>query len=424
MREPGLQFFLFTLFAYQYLLLASVIKDIRLGPANLQVTLATILFVVCAIIRRERVIQLLGWQVVTVLGLGLVFIPFKMVAGYLRPQGLQAMRLFFILPLLWAVYAAYVDDEEIRRKVASIIIWNCAFIALFGLVHFFFFPTVVLAVQTEAYKAGNISLIPGHSQEPAFFGNPSGYGAILVTALLAIYMTKRRSPLYTMLFLFITLATYVSISRTAVLFATILLVLYFVSGVSLRRRKGLVPIVALVVAGMYVVSRIPFFWLALQAVAARWGVLHVSDASFIAIADQVGGGRLVKYTVGLQIAFRDFSHMLLGIRDGEELVVGDHNFSDNSFIFLALGFGVPLTILWIVTVLRRAVPPRVPRDVIHAFLLVFIYGSLITTPALGWDMWLVYVLALLFISDHCRPRARVQPPRPVPQPATGPAGAG
>lgn len=402
--ERGRSFFLFTVIAYQYLLLASAVKDVRLGPASLQVTLATVLFVVCAILRRERVIALLGWQAVTILGLGVVFIPFKMLSGYLQPAGLQAMRLFFILPLLWAVYAAYMDDEATRRAVASIIIWNCVFIALFGLVHFFFFPSVVLAVQTDAYKAGNISLIPGHSQEPAFFGNPSGYGAILVTGLLALYMTRRRSLLDMGVFLLITLAICVSISRTAVLFAVIVTVLYLLDGASLRRPRTLVPIAVLVAGCAYAVSRIPFFWFAVQAVVARWGLAHTSDATLGAIADQVGGGRLIKYTVGVQIAFRDFSHILMGIRDGEELVIGDHNFSDNSFIFLALGFGVPLTVMWIIGVLGRALPLRIPRNVAHALLLIFIYGSLVTTPALGWDMWLVYVIALLFITDHCRPR--------------------
>ena len=402
-RPRGRSFFLFSLFAYQYLLLASVIKDIRLGPVNLQVTMATALFVVCAILRRERVIALLGWPVITILGLGFVFIPFKMLTGYLQVAGLQGMRLFFILPLLWAVYASYVDDDETRRTVASILIWNCVFIALFGLIHFFLFPSVVLAVQTDAYKAGNISLIPGHSQEPAFFGNPSGYGAILVTGLLAIHMTRRRSLLYMGVFLLITLATFVSISRTAVLFALIVLALYLLDGVTLRRPRTLLPIAVLTAASLYAISRIPFFWFAVQAVTARWGLLHTSDTTFGAIADQVGGGRLVKYGVGLQIAFRDYAHMLFGIRTGEELVIGDHNFSDNSFIFLALGFGVPLTVMWMVAVLGRTVPLRIPRNAVHGLLLVFIYGSLVTTPALGWDMWLVYVLALLFITDHCRP---------------------
>src|SRR4029077_4642194 len=95
--------------------------DIRVGPANLQVTLVTLMLVGCALIRREQVVEVLGWQVLAVLGLGLVFIPFKMLAGLLHLQGVQGMRLFFILPLIWGLYAAYVGDEATRSKVATII---------------------------------------------------------------------------------------------------------------------------------------------------------------------------------------------------------------------------------------------------------------------------------------------------------------
>jgi hypothetical protein len=393
--------FLFTLTIYQYSLMTGAFADIRLGSANLQVTLVTLMLIGCAIIQRERVVQQLGWQVLLVLGLGVVFIPFKMLAGLLNVEGIQGMRLFFTLPLVWALYAAYVNDEVTRSKVATIIIWNCVFIAVFGLVHFFFFPTVVFSsTVTEAYRAGNISLIPGHSQEAAFFGNPSGYGAILVTGLFAIYLTRRRTLPYALAFLLITLATYISISRSAALFATLVFALYFGSGVSFRRPLSLMRILVIVGAVIYVVSRFPFFGLAAQAAASRWGVLGGGgDGSMSSFGDKLGSGRLDAYRVGLQIVFSDLGHIFLGAANTEEPVIGDINFSDNSFIFLALGFGVPLTVLWIATVLRRTLPLRFPSGLRPALILAFIYATLITTPALGWDMWLVYAVGLLFVSD-------------------------
>jgi hypothetical protein len=413
--------FLFTLAVYQYSLMTGAFADIRLGSANLQITVVTLMLVACAIIRRERVVEALGWQVLLVLGLGFVFIPFKMVGGLLHPEGIQGMRLFFILPLVWALYAAYVTDDATRDKVATIIIWNCVFIAIFGLVHFFFFPTVLLtSAASDVYRAGNIYLIPGHSQEAAFFGNPSSYGAILVTGLFAIYLTRRRTLTYGVAFLIITLATYISISRSAALFATLLLALYFGSGVSLLRPQSLLRMLAIVVAGTYVVSRFPFFWLAAQAAAGRWGVLGGGGGSISSFADRMGAGRLEGYKVGLQIVFKDFGHIFLGAADTEEAVIGDVNFSDNSFIFLALGFGVPLTVLWIATVLRRTVPLRLPIGLRHTLVLAFIYATLITTPGIFWDMWLVYAVGLLFISDDftLAPATFSDPIRvPVPSPA-------
>jgi hypothetical protein len=35
----------------------------------------------------------------------------------------------------------------------------------------------------------------------------------------------------------------------------------------------------------------------------------------------------------------------------------------------------------------------------HALTLVFVYATLITTPGIGWDMWLLYAVGLEFISD-------------------------
>lgn len=422
--ERGRSFFLFTVIAYQYLLLASAVKDVRLGPASLQVTLATVLFVVCAILRRERVIALLGWQAVTILGLGVVFIPFKMLSGYLQPAGLQAMRLFFILPLLWAVYAAYMDDEATRRAVASIIIWNCVFIAVFGLVHFFVFPTVFLSsTVTEAYRAGNISLIPGHSQEAAFFGNPSGYGAILVTGLFAIYITRRNSLLYVAAFILIVAAVFLSISRSSIFFATLLLVLYLVGQLSVSRPSTFTPIAVVAVLVTLLVKRVPFLGLAAQAAAARMGIpVFGGSATASAVVGQLGTGRLPGYKVGLEIMFRDFSHIFFGSADNEELIIGDVNFSDNSFIFLALGFGIPLAFLWVVTVLKRAIPIRYPGSLAQALLLVFIYVTLLSTPSIGWDMWLVYAIGLLFISPVAGPDTEGHRfPAATPEPSVSPA---
>ena len=397
-RESA-QPFLFTLTVYQYALMTGAFVDVRLGPANLQVTIVTLMLVACAIMRRERVAEMLGWQVILVLAVGVVFIPFKMLTGLLQPEGLQGMRLFFTLPLVWSVYAAYVTDEATRSKVATIIIWNCVFVAAFGLVHFFFFPSVFLtAAQNDAYMAGNISLIPGHSQEAAFFGNPSGYGAILVCGLFAIFLTRRRSLTYGLAFLLITLATYISISRAASLFATVLAILYLGAGVSLRRPKTYLPILGAVLAAVYVVARFPFFLLAAQAAASRWGV-GGGGGSASSFADRLGAGRLDGYKVGLQIGFGDFTHIFVGASDTEDFAIGDVNFSDNSFIFMLLGFGLPLTLLWIATVLPRTVPLKMPRRLGSLLVIGFIYVTLITTPGLFWDMWLIYAVGLLFIGD-------------------------
>lgn len=411
--EKGRGLFLATLAGYQYALMSAAFVDIRFGSANLQVTTMTLLLIACVSVARERVVDLLGWQAVIVLALGVVFIPFKILAGLLHPQGIQAMRIFFILPLVWSFYAAYVSDEEMRQKVATILIANCAFIAVFGIVHFVFFPTVFFSsTVTEAYRAGNISLIPGHSQEAAFVGNPSAYGALLVTGMFAIYLMRRTSLTYVVAFMLMLFASYLSVSRSTAFFATLVAVLYLVGQASPKRPLSFAPIILIVAAVAYLLSRIPILLLAMTAAMARLGLFSFGrGGTASSVLGQLGEGRLLAYKVGLQIAFSDLSHVLLGSRDTEDIVIGDVNFSDNSFIFLALGFGVPLAALWIATILRRTVPIRWPCSLAQGLTVFFIYVTLITTPSLSWDIWILYAIGLLFISTAPVPVS------PLPSPA-------
>jgi hypothetical protein len=411
-QREGAFIFLFALATYQYAVMTAAFANIRLGPANLQVTLVTMMLCWCALLRRERVIELLGWQAMAVLAMGVVLIPLKALAGLLHLQGVQSLRLFFILPLIWSLYAAYIEDEDARRAVATIIIWNCVFIAAFGLIHFFFFPSVYLGYAgiTDTPLALNISLIPGHSQEAAWFGNPSGYGAILVCGLFALYITGRRTLSYVVAFLVIALGAYVSLSRAAALFTTILFALYLGGWVSLKRPQGLVAIVGIIAVAAYVLLRVPFFLLAIRFAATRAGLMHQSGVgSFSSFADQSAAGRWPGYKVGFRVAFGDFSHIFLGSADNEDIIIGDVNFSDNSFIFLALGFGAPLAVLWLVTVLRRVAPIRMSIRLPQALVLFFIYATLFTTPSISWDMWLLYVIGLLFIADERRASAVTNP---------------
>jgi hypothetical protein len=391
--------------------MTAAFANIRIGPANLQVVVVTGMLLTCAVLRREQVVISLGWQVMAILGMGIVFIPFKMLAGLLHPAGLQSMRLFFILPLVWALYASYVADDRTRSRVATIIIWNCVFVALFGLVHFFIFPSVYLGYATTEMPAGlKIAIIPGHFQEAAFFGNPSAYGAILVAGMFAIYLTHRKSLPYVLAFFVMALGALVSVSRAALAFTGLLVVVYLASGISLTRLRGWLPVIALGAGIWYVFMTVPFFGFAVQAAAHRLGLYNVGTGEVLgSFGESVTGGRFPGYQVGLRVLFKDFSHIFIGSGDTEDIVIGDINFSDNSFIFLGLTFGVPLAALWITTVLRRTVPLTLRGGIPHLLLLFFIYATLFTTPSIGWDMWLVYAIGLLFVMPEVPVRVRAAP---------------
>lgn len=389
--------FLLLLFVYQYVILGSCFYNLRFGSANLQITLITLLFISCAFLQWKKIIKNLGGKVVLVLALGIIFIPLKMLLGQLGISGLQSMRLFYILPLFWSLYRVYANEDNIKDKVVTIIIWNCFFIAIFGIVHFFFFPDALLGYPAID-EGKSIWSIPGHRQEAAFFGNPSAYGCILLTGLLGIYLSKKESLLYNIIFIVIFLGILLSVSRWAILLSIVLLVVFLKDNFRLRMLT-LIQLFFVSMLTIFILSKFPFFLLTFQYAYAKWGFSTlISGGSIATWATPLASGRFPGYEVALQILFSDISHFLLGGLLTDTFISDDIVFSDNSFIFLAIKYGVPIAILWILTVLFKMVPLRLKGGK-KLFLLVFFYGTIFSTPALFWDLWVLYFLGILNFAD-------------------------
>ena len=389
--------FLFALFIYQYAILSAVFYNLRLGPANLQITSITLLFIFCALLQWKKIIESFNWKIIVVLSLGLMFMPLKILVGKLDISGLQGMRLFYILPLFWLLYRVYAKTEDMKKKVINIIIWNCLFIAIFGIIHFFFFPKVFLSTTlTEEYKAGNIALILGHSQEAAFFGNPSAYGCILLTGLLGIYLTKKKSLLYSIIFVIILLGVFLSVSRWATLFSVIILIMFLKDKFKLRMRS-LLQLFFILTLTIFILSKLPFFSLTLRYAFEKWSFSAILSGESIK-AQRIYAGRFPGYGVALQILFSDLSHFLFGGAQMEDFIIGNIKFSDNSFIFLAIGYGVTLAILWILIVLFKMIPLRL-KGKAQVLIFVFFYGTIFSTPALFWDIWLLYILGIMNVAS-------------------------
>lgn len=387
--------FLLLLFIYQYIILSANFYNLRLGSVNFQITIITLLFVFSAYFQGQKIIESLGWRVILVLALGLIFIPLKILLGQLSISGIQGMRLFYMLPLFWSLYHVYAEEDNVKDIVVTIIIWNCSFIAVFGIIHFFFFPDIFLSsAYSEAVKAGNIWSIPGHSQEAAFFGNPSAYGSILLTGLMGIYLSKKKSLLYSVIFVVILFGIFLSVSRWAVLLSIVVLIMFLKDNLKLRMRS-LIQLFFVSMLIIFILSKLPYFFATLQYAYDKWRFSTlISGGSIGSFITPLTSGRFPGYETALQILFGDLSHFFFGGSQGEEFQIGNINFSDNSFIFVAIGYGVPLAILWILVVLFKMVPFRL-NGINQIFLLIFFYGTIFSTPALFWDLWLLYILGIL-----------------------------
>ena len=375
--------------------MSSIIYDIRIGSANLQIALITLLFLGCLFLQLQKVINILGEKVILILALAAFFIIIKKLVGQLG--SMQSMRLIYILPLFWVIYRVYTNDYNIKDKVVSIIIWNCFLVAIFGIVHFFFFPSVLFNHPANESFTG-IWNISGHIQEAAFFGNSSTYGCVLLTGLFGIYLSKKKGLLYSIIFVVILLGVLLSVSRWAILFSVILFIMFLKDNFKLRRNR-LIQLLFVLMMIIFILYKFPYFTLTAQYAYGKWGFSRImSGESVTSWATGLASGRFPGYELAMQILFSDISHFMLGGLLEDSFISGDIAFSDNSFIFIAIKFGIPLAILWIIVILFKVVPLRF-KNKKHLFILLFFYGTIFHTPALYWDLWVLYILGILNFVD-------------------------
>jgi hypothetical protein len=370
--------FFVLLFIYQYMIMSAQFYNIRIGDSNLQITITSLLFIICVCLNDQVVIRRLGWQVILILYFGLMFITLKIITGKLELSGIQGMRLFYMLPLFWSLYNSYANDDKSKDTVRKVIVWNSVFIAIYGSVHSYFFS-------------------PG-SPEAAFFGNPSQYGCILVTGLFGIYLSEKRSILDIVIFFMIFLATFLSGSRWASLFSIIVLIMFFKDYLQLKGGNSKDKYFTLIIAlcALYaMIVQFPVFLNGFLRAYSKWGIPSLMSGG----VEHLTVGRFPGYEIALRSLFSNLSYFLLGGTQWEDFARNGIIFSDNSFIFLAIGYGIPLAILWILFVLFKMVPILRIKTVSQIMILVFFYGTIFSTPGLFWDPWILYILGILHYAN-------------------------
>ena len=275
---------------------------------------------------------------------------------------------------------------------------------------FFFFPyTFITDPITGELLPGKILSFAGHSREAAFLDNPSAYASLLLTGLLGIYLTKRQGIVYSIGFGVIFIGLVLSVSRWMVLLSIVVLIM-FLKDKLMAKVRYLINGLFVLILGIVAFRRLPFIYTAFKYAYDRWNLSEVIFGGSIgAWVMRVFGNRIDKNKLGLEILFNDVKHLLLGGLTTDTFIRGDISFSDNSFIFVMLSCGVFLGILWIIFVLFKIVPLLKFRGKNRVFLLIIFYGTILTTPALYWDFWVLYMLGILhFIfakdSQHLKKR--------------------
>jgi hypothetical protein len=176
-------------------------------------------------------------------------------------------------------------------------------------------------------------------------------------------------------------------SRYPLIIAVMLLLIYSGRNMSLRRAV--------------------LFWAITLALSATWLWQFAAGIIDRSLSDPAGGGRLEKTLLGLRLVGAQFSHLMFGVP--LELISsaetsGGFSISDNSYVMVLLNFGLPFTVLWLISlykVLRRTVCIRSNG----MLLLYFVLGIGITNGIL-WDVWVLTYFAALFCLERESPRER------------------
>ena len=379
----GYNVFCFALAIYPYSLIWGLFAPIRFGSITFQILIPSLMLIFSAFLQIDKIIKELGAPIISLFFLGFSIILLKIIFGLKDIGSLQNMRILCTLPLFWSLYKVYGDNEARCQNIRRIIVWNCVFTAIFGIIHFLFFPEIIL--RTVEFEPGETWIIPSlqeNYRETAYLGNPNHYSNFLISGIMGLFFFKK--TLYTLLIsLLLFCGVVLSVSRWPIYVSMILVtVLIF----NILFRKSISIFHKLIFITICVILFIVFYS----------KISIVTNAFQYSLERKLTSSRIDKYKVGISELFIDVSHFILGISSSNTFSDEEVKFSDNSLIEICQNFGVPFGILWILIIYKKICPIGLLNS--HKRVAIYLWGTLIITNGIYWDIWLLYTLGILVTS--------------------------
>lgn len=284
----------------------------------------------------------------------------------------------FFLPFYFFLAIKMIDTSKKAKLVARVIVVSAIIQALVGVIHATFFPDVNWLGQVvgeEGFVAG--------SRETGIFTNASGYAYSLCVGLflLAAYIPAAKGHqkyLLMLLSAFIFYGVLLSKSRFPIAVSLILLFIPIIR----TNRARLRLILFFGVLALFVFCFHEFFDTLLQGIG--WRFENGNDE------------RTTKYFLALQFLLTNFSSVIAGISTAMQAISYDGvTFSDNSYLTVALNFGVPFTLIYFYCFLKSGFQRF--KTFNQRSVLFFIFASMVITNAILWNFWILYVFAVVRI---------------------------
>ncbi len=301
------------------------------------------------------------------------------------------------MPLIYfGVAYGYLIEQEKRDVVGKIVFWNCLIQAIIGIVHHYFFAYILtgssdyVGLDGSSYKI--VEPGEGGQREPGTLLSSSLYANFILIGeflLASSYRTWRFPKILEYTFLLVLVwGILLAGSRWPSCGAMLFLFLYFKRDRPLKK-MAFIPIIML--AGFY----------------SQGHILGIITR----IVKEGMSARLPKISLALGTIFENITSFLLGpsFHTGDMRVNGI-GFSDNSFLSLAMVFGVPLTflsLLFFIYVIKRTM---VVQE--NWIILAYVIGTLFVVNSIYWDMWIFYLFVALFCvqpASKFRPAGIVYP---------------
>jgi len=284
----------------------------------------------------------------------------------------------FFLPFYFFLAIKIVDTPKKAQLVARVIVVSTIIQALVGVIHATFFPDVNWLGQV----VGEEGFIAG-SRETGIFTNASGYAYSLCVGLflLAAYIPVakgNRKYLLMLLSVFIFYGVLLSESRFPIAVSLILLSLPIIR--TNRARLRLIIFFGLLALLIFCFHE--FFDDLLQGIG--WRFENGNDE------------RTTKYFLALQFLLTNLSSFMAGVPTAMQAISYDGAiFSDDSYLTVALNFGVPFTFIYFYYFLKSGFQRF--KTFNQRSVLFFIFASMAITNAILWNFWILYVFAVVRI---------------------------
>jgi hypothetical protein len=284
-------------------------------------------------------------------------------------------------------------DQKTRELMSAALIIAATMQACIGIVHAHLFSFIQLIPDENDELTLSFDADP--LREAGTMLSASAFAAILVCGQFVL-LGEKRLPLAAKFVLMILLTYAVTLSGSRYPIAvSALLVLYFLATQGAMRAVS----VLLSCGAIFALVMLWFGGLPFQAKA-------------ILRFDEDSGGRFGKLSTTIELLTDHWWHLLIGVPSRLEVMartIDGLDISDNSYGLLAMQFGLPILIVWVICLF--AVVIRKPTSLSGLLILAYFLVNLSLTNSILWEPWLVYFSLALWVVRHRGTESRLTPAR-------------